>query len=218
MEILDITPFEDEYVEQSMVEPSVYNDSIINLISLRKCKLREKFRLALQNGVPIPNSYLFTHHFRNNKNSIWLYFKLQEDNTAEKTTCVQKCINMIPKMVTRSQMRIVKNSLNKMQNMKFAKNLSKINYMISTVSESLNTTIKIDKNYKEEIKRELLLLSELEYQNLLQDSILGNKVIYGGETKFKDFIKKMNNEINNDLYAHSRRAINKVYCARWISI
>ena len=79
--------------------------------------------------------------------------------------------------------------------------------MISIVSESLNTTTKIDKNYKEEIKRELLLLSELDNQNLLQDSILGNKVIYRGETKFSAFIEIMNNENNNNLNVHSRQKI-----------
>ena len=60
--------------------------------------------------------------------------------------------------------------------------------MISTVSQSLNTTVKIDENYKEEIKRELLLLSKLDNQNLLQDLILGKKIIYRGETKFSTFI------------------------------
>ena len=101
IDILDITSFEDEYIEKSMVEPSVYNDLIINPISLCKRKRREKFKLALQNGVPIPNSYLFTYHFRNNKNSIWLYFKLYEDNTIDKTTCIPNCTNMIPKIVIR---------------------------------------------------------------------------------------------------------------------
>ena len=88
--------------------------------------------------------------------------------------------------------------------------------MISTVSQSLNTTVKIDENYKEEIKRELLLLSKLENQNLLQDSILGKKIIYGRETKFSAFIEKMNKEINNNLNVHSRRQNNRVYCSRWI--
>ena len=87
-------------------------------------------------------------------------------------------------------MSIVKNGMSKMRKIKFAKHSLKINYIISTVSQSLNTTVKIDKNYKEEIKRELLLLSELENQNLLQDSILGNKIIYSGEAKFSTFIEK----------------------------
>ena len=75
---------------------------------------------------------------------------------------MQNCVNIILKIVTKSQIRIVKNGMGEMQNMKFAKNSSKINYMISTVSQSLNTTAKIDESYKEEIKRELLLLSKLE--------------------------------------------------------
>ena len=68
MGILDITLFEDKYVQKSIVEPSVHNDSIINLICLHKWKQHKKFRLVLQNGLPILNSYLFMYHFRNNKN------------------------------------------------------------------------------------------------------------------------------------------------------
>ena len=172
----------------------------------------------MREGVPIPNSFLFTHHFRNNKPSVWLYFKLNDGCLNEKTTCIQKCTNMIPKVVSRSQVNIVKNGFNQMIKMKFAKKSSKVNYMITTVAESLNNTLRMNDNFKDEIRNELVFLSELENQNLLEDSILGNKIIYGGETKFEAFIDKMNTEMSNDYSVHSRRHNEKMYSARWISI
>jgi len=48
-------------------------------------------------------------------------------------------------------MNIVKNVFNKMINMKFTKKSSKVNYLISTVLESLNVTVKLNQNFKEEI-------------------------------------------------------------------
>ena len=91
---------------------------------------------------------------------------------------------MIPKIASRSQVSIVNNGMNKMLLMKFAKKSSMINYMISVVSESLNSSVKLNENYKEEIKRKLMLLSELENQNVMEDSIIGNKIMCGGETNF----------------------------------
>ena len=73
---------------------------------------------------------------------------------------------------------------------KFAKKSSKINYMLSTVAEILNLSIKLNQNYREEIKIELNLLNELENQNLLEDALLGNKTLCGGETKFKVLLIK----------------------------
>lgn len=105
----------------------------------------------VQKGVPISNLYLYTHHFKNNKPSVWLYFKLETDNSQQRTKYVQKCTNMTPKMVSNAQMNIVKNVFNKMINMKFAKKSSKVNYLISTVLESLNVTVKLNQNFKEEI-------------------------------------------------------------------
>ena len=58
---------------------------------------------------------------------------------------------MTPKMVSNAQMNIVKNVFNKIINMKFAKKSSKVNYLISTVLESLNVTVKLNQNFKEEI-------------------------------------------------------------------
>ena len=59
-------------------------------------------------------------------------------------------------------------------------------------------------------------MNELENQNLLVDSILGNKIIYRGETKFGTFIDKMNSEIRNYLSIYSRQYNTKLYCLKWV--
>ena len=69
IEILDITPYEEDYIDKAIVNHDTYNDSIINLQIHRKRKHREKFRATLKEGVPILNAYLYTHHYRNNKPS-----------------------------------------------------------------------------------------------------------------------------------------------------
>ena len=134
-------------------------------MNLRKSKLREKFRDALRQGVPIPNAYLFTHHYRNNKPSIWLLFKLNEDNSTHATESIQKYTSLIPKVASRAQMSIVKNGLNNMLSMKFAKKSSKLNYIMSTIVESVNIVVKLKQNVKEDVERELRLISDLENHN-----------------------------------------------------
>ena len=84
MDMLDMIPFKDKFVNESMADPNVFNDSVINLMSHRKRKLREKFRMALREGNPIKNYHAFAHHFRNNKPSMWIYFKTNDDNSAKK--------------------------------------------------------------------------------------------------------------------------------------
>ena len=213
-EILDVQPFEIEHVQEETFEPETCNDNVINLSLHRKRKKREKFRETLQLGAPTPHSYLCTHHFRNDKPSVWLCFKLEGDNSAEKTECIQTCTDMIPKVVQRSQMRIVKNGFNRVTNMQFAKKSSKVNYLLSTVSESLNLTVKMDPNFKEDIRRELNMLTNLENNDLLADSALGNKLIYGGQTMFGTFIEKLNLAIKEDTAPDSRRHNQNLYCSK----
>ena len=124
-EVLDIRQHEDEYILQNYVLPKVCNDSAINIMNLRKSKLYEKFRDSLGQGIPILNAYLFTYHYCNNKPSIWLFFKLEEDNSKDKTECIQKCTSLIPKVISKAQMIIVKNGLNNMLNMNFTKKIVK---------------------------------------------------------------------------------------------
>ena len=217
-EILDIRPYEDEFVLSNYVHPEVMNDCAINLMNLRKNNLRKKYRQGLRFGVPMPNAYLFTHHYRNNKPSTWLFFKLESNNSEDKTECIQKCTDLIPKVVSKAQMSVVKNCLSNILNMKFARKSSKTNYMITAVAESLNMKVRLNPNAKEEIQREFVLLSDLENQNLLEDSILGNKLLYGGETIFTPFITIVNKEMNNDIAVDSRRHDTTLYCSRWISL
>ena len=42
--------------------------------------------------------------------------------------------------------------------------------MFSTIAESLNIAMRFNPDVKEEIKRELQMLNEIENQNLLEDS------------------------------------------------
>ena len=65
----------------------------------------------------------------------------------------------------------------------FAKKSSKVNYMLSTIVKSLNITARLNQDFKDKMKRELQLLNKIENQNLLEDLIIENKVIYGGYTK-----------------------------------
>ena len=90
-------------------------------------------------------------------------------------------------------MNIVKSGMTKMLQIKFTKKSSKISYMLSAVAESLNCTVKLNQNYKEDTKSELSPSNEIENQNLLEDTLLGNRTLCGGETKFKVFVDKLNN-------------------------
>ena len=81
MEILDITSYEEDYVNKAIVNYNTYNNSIDNLRIHRKRKYCEKYRIILNKGVPTPSIYQHTHHYRNNKPLVQLFFYLQEDNT-----------------------------------------------------------------------------------------------------------------------------------------
>ena len=65
--------------------------------------------------------------------------------------------------------------------------------------------------YETSVKNELQLMQDLEDDILLQDCLLGNKIIYGGETQFDEFIKVFNKEMSNDIAAHARRHTNKMH-------
>ena len=45
-------------------------------------------------------------------------------------------------------------------------------------------------------------MNKLENENLLDDSMLGNKITCSCETKCEAFIGKMNNKINNNILSH----------------
>ena len=66
-------------------------------------------------------------------------------------------------------MAIIHKGLKNMSKMVFAKILLKLNYILSTISESLNLNFRLNHDFKEEIKLELPFLNEIENQNLLQD-------------------------------------------------
>ena len=63
-----------------------------------------------------------------------------------------------------------------------------------------------------------MLLSELDNQNSLEDSILGNEIIHGGETKFTKFVDAMSDEMNNNVSVHARRHDANLCSSRWTSI
>ena len=104
----------------------------------------------------MPNAYAFAHHYRKNKPSIWLFFKLENNDTKDKTEWIKKCTDLIPKVVSKTQMSVVKNSLNNLLNIKFATKKSKVNCMINAVIESMNLVTKLNLNAKEEIEREFV--------------------------------------------------------------
>ena len=81
IEILDITLHKEDYIDKAIVSFDTYNNLIVNLQMHRKRKLCKKFRELLNEGVLIPNSYLCTYHFRNNKPPARFYFYLEEDNS-----------------------------------------------------------------------------------------------------------------------------------------
>ena len=83
--------------------------------------------------------------------------------------------------------------------MKFAEKSSKVNFMLRMASESVNICDNMSKDFVNEIKNELSLVEALECQNVLEDSILGNKILYFGETHFSPFIYVLNKETNNEV-------------------
>ena len=53
------------------------------------------------------------------------------------------------------QIKKVKDGIDLMENMKFARKSAKVNYIISTISNSIDTNIKLPVKYEEDIKREI---------------------------------------------------------------
>ena len=91
-----------------------------------------------------------------------------------------------------------------MGKMKFAWTSSKINYMISIIANSTNVLVNVKEEYKEDIKVELQIIEQIDSNKILQCSNLGNKLIYGGERKFRKFIKTFNKEMSHEVAAYSR--------------
>ena len=69
IEILDITPYKEDYIDKAAINHNTYNDLVINLQICRKRKYCDKFRSTLKEGIPTSSAYLCTYHYRNNKPS-----------------------------------------------------------------------------------------------------------------------------------------------------
>ena len=102
LELLDVSKYEDEYVATAIKQPKQYNDSNINMNKHYISKNREKFRVELKKGVPVESCLLYTHHFNNNKPSVWIIFKVESDKYEQQfTEGVKSCSNKTPTIMHR---------------------------------------------------------------------------------------------------------------------
>ena len=60
--------------------------------------------------------------------------------------------------------------------------------------------------------------SNLKNNDLLTDSVLGNKLMCGGHAMFEPFIEKLNLAIKEDTAPDCRRHNQKLYCSKWVSL
>ena len=88
---------------------------------------------------------------------------------------------------------------------KFTKLSSRVNYIINAVTETMSMTVNLNAVFKEEVINEIKFIEDIEDDNLLEACLLGNKVFYGRETQFSDYIDKANKKIANEVAVHSRR-------------
>ena len=87
--------------------------------------------------------------------------------------------------------------------------------MISTILNSINTIIHVLNKYKEVIKGKMQIIEAIEDKKLMKSYILGNNLIYGSKTKYKEFIKIMNEKLSIGLAADSQRSNGKVYSSKY---
>ena len=97
--------------------------------------------------------------------------------------------------MNRYQVKQVKDSIDLIEKMKFARKSAKVQYIISTISNSINSMIKLPEKYNKDIKREVEMIQAIEDKELMKSCILGNKMIFGGETKYNHFINILNKKI-----------------------
>ena len=63
--------------------------------------------------------------------------------------------------------------------------------------------VNFNKAFKDEVIHEIESIEEIEGDNLLEVSLLGNKVFYSRGTQFTACIDNMNKEINSKVAAYS---------------
>ena len=85
--------------------------------------------------------------------------------------------------MNRYQVKQVKDSIDLMEKMKFARKSAKVQYIISTISNSINSMIKLPEKYNEDIRREVEIIQAIEDKELIKSCILGNKMIFGNEVQ-----------------------------------
>ena len=64
--------------------------------------------------------------------------------------------------------------------MQFTKMSSKANYLLSTTPEALNLSTTMSDEHKLDVQNEMQLAQDMEDDVLLEDSLIGNKVLHGG--------------------------------------
>ena len=184
-------------------EPFIANDSNKNLLKCQKIYLREHYRNVLNLGIPIESMRLHAHSCNNAKPAVLLLFKVEEEQKKQHVTeGINRCGENAPKIISRHRVRLAKTGILNTSSMKFAKTSSEVNFMLRTASESVNICDNVSKDFANEMKTKLSLVEALECQNVLEDSILGNKILCFGETHFSAFIDILNKETKNEVAAH----------------
>ena len=97
LELLNVTSYEDECLNQAFVRNEVMTDALINLQRHRSRKLRETFRKTLSEGIPLDNVHIFRHHFSNNKPMISMAFKIDpKKKDVHMVEALKKATELVP--------------------------------------------------------------------------------------------------------------------------
>ena len=95
--------------------------------------------------------------------------------------------------------------------------LCKVNYVISTVADGFNVCNNLSEESRIDVRNEINLAQDMEDNKLLEESLLSNKALCGGETAFDTFFDKMKEELNKEIADHACRHDDKKCSCRWMS-
>ena len=109
-------------------------------------------------------------------------------------------------------------ALKSIERIKFTKPSTKAKWLLSVIGEEFRIESGIDDDNKEAIINELAIIEAMEDNEILEDSLLTYAKLYGGETKFKLFFRKLRYYLVDNTIVDSRQKDYGVYSYRFQSL
>ena len=149
-------------------------------------KTEREISKKIGQGTPMRDTHLFKH-YSSNKPMVCLLFKIEPTKKQQLVQGTKMCNDSTPMSKTRHTEKMVKESIQIVQNMKFTKMSSKVHCLLSSIPESFNVSINMSEDYRVDLQNETPLAQDMEDNTLLQDTLLSNNVLHGRETVFGVF-------------------------------